>query len=66
MPLPYQIQRTRVVDHGDVLQYRFDLVNEATGQCLASAFSRSPMPPNRLAKRQAELNTRHFFGEIRA
>lgn len=61
MILPYQIQRTKVTDHGDIAYYRYDLVNLATGKVVASAFSRSPVRPSRLAKRRAELNTRHFF-----
>lgn len=65
MPLPYQIQRTEIANHGDIAHYRFDLVNLATGKTLASAFSRSPVRPPRLAKRQAELNSRHFFEEAK-
>ncbi len=63
MRLPYQIQRTRVVDHGDGAEYRFDLVNEANDRVLAMAYSRSPIPPKRLRQRQAELNSNHYFAE---
>lgn len=63
--LPYQFERVAMPQHGaEPRQYRFDLVNTQTGKVIAYGFSGTPFVPKRLARRQAELNTRHFFGEV--
>lgn len=59
--LPYQIERVALPRHGSQPpQYRFDLLNTATGKVIAFAFRPSPFPPTRLARRLSELNAKHL------
>lgn len=64
MTLPYQIQRTRIAEHGDIVFYRFDLVNLATGKVLARALSAKPTVSERLGRRCRELNKPHTWKVI--
>jgi hypothetical protein len=71
MTLPYQIERTRLSERSDyqphdsdIVYYRYDLINLATGRVVAYSFTSQPVPPKRLRHRQAELNTRHCFDKL--
>lgn len=64
MTLPYQIQRTKVSDHGDIAHYRYDLLNVATSAVLLQVFSRSAIAPEWLRKRRWKLNEMHAWKAI--
>lgn len=62
---PYQIYRNTIKDEmsSKPVRYRFDLVNMVTNAVVDYCFTSAPIPPAKIRKYQAKLNTKAFFDE---